>query len=513
MVGDAMRRARARLAALLLAAGLSGCAVGPDYEVPQPELPARWGAGRAARAEPAPRLRTWWRRLGDGELDRLMAEAVAGNLDVASAKAKVRAARATYRQQVGTLFPQVTGTASATRGDNGDRVSSGGDVTVSSGYGEYQAGFDASWEVDLFGANRRGAEAAHYGVQAAGDDLDAALLTLVGDVASYYLDARGYQAQIALARRTAASQRATEALTRRKLDAGAASAVDTANAAGQAASTQADIPELEAAYAASVHRLSVLTGQAPAALAGRMAAARPVPAPRGAPARGIPADVLANRPDVRAAERGLAQSTALVAQAEANRYPAVSLTGTINATGAQVGDLARASSISWSFGPTLTVPVFTGGQLKALVEVAEAERDQSFLAYRAAVLTALEDVENASVSLSRQRVKAAALVTAVASYREAARLSHALYESGSSSFLDVLTAERSLYSSELALIQSRVATAKYYVALHKALGGGWDGAVDAATPAVADHDTGPHFARPPTPTPAPGPAPATTGQM
>jgi NodT family efflux transporter outer membrane factor (OMF) lipoprotein len=362
------------------------------------------------------------------------------------------------------------------------------------GYGEYQASFDASWEIDLFGANRRGAEAARYGVDAAVDDLDAALLTLVGDVASNYLDARGYQAQIALARRTAASQRATEALTRRRLDAGAASAVDTANATGQAAGTEADIPELEASYAASVNRLSVLTGQAPGALAGAMAKARPVPAPGAGVGRGIPADLLTRRPDVRAAERRLGQSTALVAQAEANRYPSVSLTGTINATGAQLGDLARSSSISWSFGPTLSVPVFTGGQLKAAVELAEAERDQTFLAYKAAVLTALEDVENAAVSLARQRTKSVKLAASATAYGEAARLSRTLYEGGASSFLDVLTAERALYAAETSLIQSRVATAKYYVALHKALGGGWDGAVDTSRPEVVDRNTGPRFA-------------------
>lgn len=480
-----------------LALSLGGCAVGPDYETPALDLPAHWGRTHAARAEAQPDLKQWWRRLGDPVLDALMAEAVAGNLDVATAKAKVRAARATYREKVGALFPQVSGTASGTRGDNGDAVSSGGDVTVTSGYGEFQAGFDASWEIDVFGANRRAVEAARYGVDSATNDLDAALLTLVGDVASNYIDARGYQAKIALARRTAASQRETEALTRRKQEAGGASAVDVANATGLAAGTEADIPELEASYAQSMHRISVLTGQAPLALAERMGKVRAVPAPRLPVPRGIPAGVLASRPDVRSAERLLAQSTALIAQAEANRYPSVSLTGTINSTGAQVGDLARSSSISWSFGPTLTVPIFTGGQLKAAVELAEAERDQSFIAYRAAVLTALEDVENASVSLAQQRIKSGKLAASASAYRDAARLSRTLYENGASSFLDVLTAERSLYSAETSLIESRASIAKYYVALNKALGGGWDGAVDTSKPEIVDHNTGPRFARMP----------------
>jgi len=469
-------------------------------------VPSHWGSGRSPRAEAQPHLARWWHRLGDPLLDALVEEAVAGNLDVATAKAKVRAARASYRQAVGTLFPEVTGNASATRGDNGGNVSTGGDVTVASTYTEFQAGFDASWELDLFGANRRGVEAARYGVDAANDDLDAALLTLVGDIASNYIDARGYQARIALAQRTATSQRATAALTQRKLDAGGASAVDVANATGQAASTEAAIPELRASYAESMHRLGVLTGRAPSALADRLSGSRPIPAPRLPVPRGIPANVLVNRPDVRSAERQLAQSTALVAQAEANRYPSVSLTGTLNTTGAQVGDLARGSSISWSFGPTLTVPIFTGGQLKAAEELAEAERDQSFVAYRAAVLTALEDVENASVSLAQQRLKARSLASSATAYREANRLSRTLYENGSSSFLDVLVAERSLYTADDSLLQSRVAIAKYYVALNKALGGGWDGVVDTSTPEVVDRNTGPRLA----PLTIPAPAPAAT---
>lgn len=484
----------ARACLLLLTLFVGGCAVGPDYETPGLVLPAQWGGKASGAAEAPPRLARWWRRLSDPVLDALMDEAVAGNLDVATAMAKVRAARASYRQAVGALFPQVTGNASFTRGDSGGNVSSGGDVTVASTYSEFQAGFDASWELDLFGANRRAVEAARYGVDAAGDDLDAALLTLVGDIASNYADARGYQARIALARRTATSQRQTADLTKRKLDAGGASAVDTANAVGQAASTEAEIPELQASYAQSVHRLSVLTGRTPAALDERMRVVRPIPAPRLPVPKGIPADILVNRPDVRSTERQLAQNTALIGQAEANRYPSVSLTGNIDTTGAKVGDLGKGSSISWSFGPALTVPIFNGGQLKAAVDLAEAERDQSFVAYRAAILTALEDVENAAVSLTQQRLKANKLSVSASAYRDAARLSRALYESGSSSFLDVLDAERSLYTAEDSLLQSRVSIAKYYVALNKALGGGWDGAVDTARPEVVDRNTGPRLA-------------------
>nr|WP_255684109.1 MULTISPECIES: efflux transporter outer membrane subunit [unclassified Xanthobacter] len=475
---------------------LAGCSVGPDYATPSFDLPARWQDQSGMKKEPAaPQLAHWWERMKDPTLNALIDTAVAGNLDVATAKAKIREARATYRQQVGGLFPQVDFSASATRGQNGSRVGSGGDITVGGLYTDYQAGFDASWELDLFGANRRGVEAAGFAAQSAEDDLRGTLLTLVGDISSNYVAVRGYQARIALAQRTAASQRETAALTRTKLEAGAVSAVDLSNATGLAASTEANIPELKSQLAQSIHRLSVLTGQPPSALAAQLNRGGPIPSPRNRVSKGVPADVLRNRPDVRQAERTLAQSTALIGQAEAARYPAISLTGNINTDGTKVGDLVRGSAISWSYGPTLSIPVFTGGQLKAAVEVAEAQRDQNFLAYHAAILTALEDVENASVALNQERVKAGKLSESASSYREAARLARSLYQNGSTSFLEVLDAERSLYSAEDSLLVSRVAIATDYVALNKALGGGWDGTMDVTTPAVVDTNTGPHFSQ------------------
>lgn len=498
--GARLHRTLRLLAATGLALGLAACAVGPEYATPSFPLPDSWSNSRARPASEQtapnpPQLGEWWKTLRDPHLNRIMDVAVAGNLDVATAKARVREARASYRKQMGTLFPIADGSGSITRGDNGSVIGQDGALDAGGRYTQYRAGFDASWELDIFGMNRRGVEAARYGMQAADDDLQAALLTLVGDVAANYVEARGYQARIALARRTAATQRETAALTRTRYEAGAVSAVDAANAAGQAASTEATIPDLQAAYAQSVHRLSVLTGQPPTALAELMDKGGRIPQPGSAIRKGVPADVLRSRPDVRAAERELGRSTALIGQAEAARYPSVSLTGNVNTMGTKLGDLARGASISWSYGPSLTVPVFHGGQLKAEVEVREAQRDQSFLTYHATILTALEDVENAIVSLSHTRRKAERLSASTGSYRQAAQLSRSLYQNGSTSFLEVLDAERSLYSSEDALLQSRVAIATYYIALNKALGGGWTGDVDVKTPAVVDQDTGPHFAR------------------
>lgn len=495
------------LAVALGFAGLAlvGCSVGPDYHTPDMSVPARWSqgaSGSGGASASAPRLANWWARFNDPVLNGLVAEAVAGNLDVAAAKAKVRAARAAYRQSVGALFPEVDAGASMTRADPGGGRS--GPYAEANVYTRYRGGLDAGWEIDIFGGERRTVEAAIYNADAALDDLDSVLVSLVGEVALNYVDARGYQARAALARRSSASQRETAALTRRMQEAGAATQMDVANATGLAANTEANVPQLEAAFAESVNRLSVLTGRPPGALAMRLAAAKPIPTPRQPLPKGIPANVLNNRPDVRAAERRLARSTALIGTAEAQLYPSVNLAGTLATSGARLGDLARASSISWSFGPSVSVPIFNAGQLRAQVEVREAERDENFVAYRSSVLTALEEVENALVNYAQQRKREVMLNQAAVSFRESTRLSRELYENGSTTFLDVLTAERSLYSSEDSLLQSRVAISGYYVALAKALGGGWDKPVDIVTPVVVDTNTGPHLS-PPMPAPPPAP--------
>ncbi|TPM99831.1 efflux transporter outer membrane subunit [Mesorhizobium sp. B2-1-3A] len=477
------------IAPMITAVLLAGCVVGPDYRTPILPMPANWSGEKPTKSVQPAQLSQWWQRLRDPQLNTLVAEAVAGNLDVATAKAKIREARASYRQSAGTLLPSVDGSGSVTR--NKSSATTAGTNSI---YSEYQSGFDASWELDLFGANRRGVEAARYGVDAAQEELRSTLLTLVGDVASYYTQARGYQARIALARRSAVSQRQTAELTRTMALAGSATAADVAKAMGQAASTEAEVPTLEASYAEAVHRLSVLTGRPPAALSERLKRGKPIPSPRLPMPTGIPADILLSRPDVRMAERQYAQYTAKVGQAEAARYPSVSLTGNISTAALNLGDLGKNSSIGWSFGPSLSVPLFNAGQLQAAADVARAQRDQYFIAYRASVLTALEDVENALVLMAQERIRIGKLASSAKSYGEAANLEGTLYKAGETSLLDVLDAQRSLYTAEDSLLQSRVLLATNYIALNKALGGGWDGAVDSAKPEIIDVKAGPRLA-------------------
>lgn len=490
---------------LVAIALLTGCAVGPDYQAPFVITPEHWSRAESTTTSKPPELSRWWTRLRDPLLSELIEEAVAHNLDVATAKAKIREARASYRQAVGGLFPTITNSESVTqnKGNSSSSTASSASSTGASStawsdgsvgsYTLFQAGFDASWELDLFGANKRAVEAASYGIDVSQENLRSTLLTLIGDITSDYVQARGYQARIALARRTATSQEATAGLTRTKFAAGTTSAVDVANATGQASTTRATIPALEASYTQTVHQLSVLSGRAPEALIARLAKVTSIPAPKLPIPTGIPADVLLNRPDIWLAERQYAQYTAKIGQAEAALYPSASLTGSIATAGTQLGDLGKNSSISWSFGPSLSVPIFNGGKLRAAVEIAEAQRDQYFIAYHSSVLAALKDVEDAIVALAKERSRSGELAASVTSYRQAATLSRSLYQAGSSSFLDVLTAERSLYTAEDSHIQSQVLITTNYIALNKALGGGWDGFIDASRPEIVDTSTGPHL--------------------
>ncbi|MEH2535154.1 multidrug efflux system outer membrane protein [Bradyrhizobium sp. AZCC 1588] len=500
-------RASSFIFAAFIVLSLAGCAVGPDYTTSQVGVPARWNGklpGSVASSQPG----RWWRSLRDPVLNTLIENAVAGNLNVATAMLRVREARANYRQVSAGLLPSITATSLARRTQIGG-VPLGGAIGAETGilpsgsYGGagginnlFQAGLDASWELDLFGADRRNAEAAWYGVDAAEDQLDAVLLTLIGDVALNYVNFRGHEARILLAQRTARAQRETAALTRTKLEAGAASAVDLSNAEGIASSTEANIPTIEILRANAVHRIGILIGREPAAVVNLLGKAAPIPSPRLPIAAGIPANVLLSRPDVRLAERLLAQATARIGRAEAARYPSVRLAGNIATSGTEIGDLAKASSIGWSFGPTVSVPVFNAGALVAAVDAAGARRDQQFLVYQSAVLTALEDVENAIVAFAKDQARIRKLTASVSSYREAANLSRSLYQTGSASFLNVLDAQRSLYGAEEALLQTRMAFAADYIALGKALGGGWDGGIDVSRPEIMDANTGPHMPSP-----------------
>lgn len=474
--------ARLTFVVVLLPLLASCVAVGPDYRKPEVPTPDNWNSGAHTKA---PALTEWWKDLGDPVLNQLVTDGIAGSTNVADAKAKIRQARAQLLLAGGSIFPTLDGTASLSRQG----------LLSSNGANKSNLGFSTKWELDLFGGNHRGVEAAYYNVESANARLRAALITLIGDIATNYAQLRGVQAQIAIARRNSVSQERTVALTRTRFQAGQISQVDLLSAQTQAISTRSQIPELEVSYATYLNNLMVLTGKSAVLLAKTLEKSRPVPSvPKETPS-GLPATILLRRPDLRAAERDYASATARIGQAEAGLYPSVSLTGNISTSGANFGDLARLSTIGWNFGPSLSIPLFQGGKLNAAVETAQASRDLAFIAYNKAILTALSEVENASLALSQNRLRFLELQTIASNSRKISQLTLEQFEVGSKGFIDVLNAQRELLSSEMNLNQVRTGLVVNYIALQKALGGGWDGAIDVDKPEITDGYTGPHIVK------------------
>jgi multidrug efflux system outer membrane protein len=457
----------ARLAAAA-ALFLGGCAVGPNYRRPAVDLPSGWKeAAPVAAAGPA-KTALWWRNFQDAELTSLVERALTNNLDVQLVEARLRQARAARGVVIGGFLPTLTASGSALRG-----VASPDAATVNT----FQAGLDAVWELDIFGGTRRNLESANAAAEAAQANLGDVQVTLAAEVALDYLQVRSSQEQIGIARENLAAEQRTAGLIRQRLKVGFSSALDAANADAQVATTASAIPPLKTSLQQAIHALGVLLGRPPDDLLDELSSSGAVPPSPPAVPVGLPSDLLRRRPDIRAAEAQLHAATAQIGIAVADFFPQFSLTGTASYQSNVLRSLFATDSLSWSAGPGVTWPIFQGGSVLANVRVQQALRDQACVTYRKTVLTALQEVEDALVASGNEEDHRKALAEAVTQNRQALDLSTSLYTQGEADFITVLDAERSLYSSQTALAQSRQAASADIIALYKALGGGWDGDV------------------------------------
>jgi len=464
-----------RGAICLALAGLSGCSwlpplVGPDYSPPKVAVPDTWSQ-RTADGRPAPEpaeLATWWRRLNDPLLDELMAQALANSLDLRSAQARVRQARASRDLAVGGLFPTIQGSVAGNRTKASSATSAPAAVR-----NIYNGGFDASWEPDIFGGTRRGIEAAEADLASSQANVDGAKVSLSAEVALNYVEVRSYQQRLAIARENLNSQSETLEITQWRAQAGLATALDVEQARTTREQTRATIPSLQSSLVQAENRLAILLGQPPGSLHGQLAEARPLPRAPLDVAVGIPADTLRQRPDVRAAERTLAAETARVGQKTAARYPSLALTGSFGWQAFSLGALGNTGTLTRAVTGTLAATLFDGGKLRAQVEVQNAVQEQALVAYQQTVLTALEDVENALAAYASGRDREDARRQAAEAARSAADLARKQYQAGLADFQKVLDTERTLLTAEdnLATAQSDVLTA--VIQLYKAMGGGW----------------------------------------
>jgi NodT family efflux transporter outer membrane factor (OMF) lipoprotein len=446
---------------------LAACSVGPDYAPAPPQTPPAFSAGEGA----APALGRWWTVFKDPVLDRLVDEALRSAPDLRVADARVRRAFAASDVQDSAFWPtvQAEGTASRLR-----RSENGVEFPVDLYRTYFTAGFRASWEIDLFGGTRRASEAAEADAQAAVMDRETAQVSLLGELGAAYVGLRGAQGVLRAIRDAAATARDTAALTRARLDAGVATALDLSRAEAQAALAEALVPPAEAEVRRSMHRAAVLLGRDPGALRGDLEAAGPVPSAPPGVVVGLPSELLLRRPDLRATERRLAAATARVGQALGEYFPKLSLTGAFGLESLESADLLQAASRAWSIGPAIRWPVFAGGRLRAGVRAAEAGVDEAAALHERAVLRALEEVENALVAVLREGERRARLAASVEASRRASGLAGDLHRQGLASFLEVLEAQRVQFAAERDLASSEAAAALSLVALYRALGGGWE---------------------------------------
>jgi len=339
----------------------------------------------------------------------------------------------------------------------------------------YQGQFDMSWELDFFGRIRRQLQGATADLAATQEDRRNVLITLLGDVAANYAQVRGYQLRLHISATNIAIQEDILNLTRDLARAGQATERDVAQAEAQFESTRAAVPPLETGLQVAIHRLGVLLGGEPNSLAQELATASPLPVVPAAVPVGLPSDLLERRPDIRRAEAQMAAATARVGEAKADYFPRISLTGDAGRASPQLHSLALGFGNFFSFGPSISVPVFTAGRIRSNVAVQEARVKEAEAAYRSSVLTALEETENALVGYSNERERLNRLERVVRTDRVALELAQVQYKAGLADFLTVLDAERTLSDNEDQLAQNQTAVVTRLITLYKALGGGWSG--------------------------------------
>jgi NodT family efflux transporter outer membrane factor (OMF) lipoprotein len=497
---------------LLAASILAGCTVGPDYRPPSLFSPASWfsssarmsatsspGALEASMPTAEPVDPEWWRSFNDPVLTGLVRRAASGNLDVQAATARLAQSRAQRGVTGADQYPTINGNASYERQriskqgaigligsgpggataptDSGGRGSTQGAIPSTTSippFDLFQGGFDASWELDLWGRVRRSVESADASLQASREARRSSLLSTVAEVARDYMQLRGAQDTLRITRANLKSAQESAFLTSERARGGLANDLDVANAQAQVESTAAAIPQLEQQEAQSMNAISLLLGQPPGSLQSELSEPRGVPrVPPRVPA-GLPSELARRRPDIRQAEAQLHAATADIGVAEADFYPRVTLSGSFSLQATQLKNLGLPAQ-AYGLGPSLTVPIFDGRRRRSTVNLRTAAQQEAMVNYQKAVLQAFTDVDNALVAYAAERRRNVSLAAQVKQSRRALGLAQSRYRQGVSDFLEVLTAQRTVLQAEQSLADSTAIISSNLVALYKALGGGWEG--------------------------------------
>jgi NodT family efflux transporter outer membrane factor (OMF) lipoprotein len=506
--------ARAAAALPLMALAMGGCTVGPDFHEPTPWWsPASWisrAEPKTAVSEPVaePIDAEWWKLFHDPQLTALERRVTRSNLDVRVASIRLAESRAQLGIARAAEFPTLNGNANYSReaqsangvlalvpgssgspgtGSNGlggtqtgvpvsgiAGGSSSSIATLSAPFNLYQYGFDASWELDLWGRVRRSVESSSATVTASEEAQRGTLLTTLAELARDYIQLRGTQADIATDQRNLQTARQSLKLTQDRYAGGLTTELDVANAAAQVATTQSLLPPLQQREAELINAISLLLGEQPKALQTALATPKPIPpVPPRVPV-GLPSELARRRPDIRQAEAQLHGATADVGVAVADFYPSFSLSGSVALQGLKPKNLTDWASRTYAFGPSITLPIFEGGRLRSTLQLRSQEQQEAAINYQRTVLQALHDVDNALTAYNAEQRRRSQLAQAVAHNRRALELAQQRYTQGVIDFLTVLDTERNLLSTELQLDDSTTNVSTNLVQLYKALGGGWE---------------------------------------
>jgi outer membrane protein, multidrug efflux system len=511
--------------AAVTAALAAGCEVGPDYK--PPTITVRSDFAETASTQPSGAVLAslqWWETFHDPELNSLVSRAVRGNLDLQTAESRLRQARAQsgvvgadlwpqvnvdggYQNgrgsknvvipagAFGSAFPSATPSAapaaspflasfSGTSGGSSAGTGAVGGTGPLSPLGEgglpgvetqlYQAGFDAAWELDVFGGHRRNVEAADADTAAAVEDQHDVLLSLEAEVARNYVDLRSNQRQLQIATDNLHDQQETLELTRSRYHAGFVTQLDVARQAAQVAGTASTLPVYEQNVRRLIHQLGILLGEDPDSLADELSEPAAIPpAPPEVPV-GVPADLIRRRPDIRRAERELAAATARIGVATADLYPKFDITGQLGIDSSKINNLIEWNSRYFALNPGISWPIFDAGRIRSNINVQKELTRQAAVNYQQTVLQALGEVEDALASYRLEQLRRKALADAVDASQQAVDLAHQQYQQGVIDFVSVLDAQRSLFEAQTVLAQSDAMISTDLVALYKALGGGWE---------------------------------------
>ncbi|WNV05728.1 efflux transporter outer membrane subunit [Candidatus Methylospira mobilis] len=460
---------------LLISLLLSGCpAVGPDYA--RPETPV--GDEFANKSAPFSALSqtdiAWWKQFDDDKLNRIITLTLAHNYDLKAALANIREARAQYVEAALDFLPTVTSHANYTMQQRSYSSLGSSKGIAPTNLNLYNTGFDMAWELDIFGRIRRNVESRDADIEVVEAQARDVMVSVIGEAARNYFELRGYQNQLAVAQKNAENQAKTFEITQLMLEGGRGTELDTSRAEAQMKTTQAIVPPLDTAIRKAIHRLSILTGQLPDALTEQLAVPQAIPRHPDVLNIGNPTELLRRRPDIQAAERTLASSTARVGVAVADLFPRLFFNGVMSLEAGALMGLGSAGSTAYSLGPSLRWEFLNIGRVHARIVGAEAHAEANLARYQQVVLNALEETENALVNYRNLRIRMEQLKLAASDSLEATELARLRYREGVSDFLNLLDAERRLLEDQDRLANSQTSAAAALATLYKALGGGWE---------------------------------------